>query len=115
MTVCVDSMRVRAKIGGHDARWSHLTADTVEELYTFAEKLFLKREWFQKCCKSDPRCPKVDAPAGICIHFHYDVTDRVRSVALREGAESVSLSRMGTIMSARRTIVRSGNAAALLK
>jgi hypothetical protein len=100
--IYVDNARIPATIGRLKARWSHLTADTPEELYAFAEKLFLKREWFQAHCKSDPRCPRIDKEKNICIHFHYDVTDRVRGVALQEGAKSIDLRHMGWIIMARR-------------
>jgi len=48
---------------------SHLLADTVDELHEFAQKLGLKREWFQP--KSTP---------------HYDVCQRVRKLAIQLGA-----------------------------
>src|SRR5258708_25147305 len=57
----------------HRSRWSHLTADTVEELHEFAvRKLGLKRSWFQ-----DGR------------HPHYDLTEGMRYKALRLGAQPV--------------------------
>jgi len=59
---------------GDWGRWSgggHLQADTVEELHEFAERLGLRREWFQ--CK--PGRPEND---------HYDLgkTGRKRALAL---------------------------------
>ena len=54
-------------------RWNescHLIADTEDELHTFAAKLGLKREWFQR----DSRLP------------HYDLTARRRAVAVAVGA-----------------------------
>jgi len=51
--------------------WCHLVADTLVELHDFADRLGLKRSWFQ--CKS--------------IYPHYDVTTSVRDRALRLGAQ----------------------------
>jgi Protein of unknown function (DUF4031) len=61
---------------GDWGRWSgggHLQADTVEELHAFAERLGLRREWFQ--CK--PGRPEND---------HYDLGRRGREGALQLGA-----------------------------
>ena len=48
---------------------SHLEADTLDELHEFAEKLGLRKSWFQD--KSIP---------------HYDVSKSVRSKAIELGA-----------------------------
>lgn len=75
MTVYVDDARIPARLGrGRAALWSHLTADTPQELHEFAERLGLRREWFQ------------DKPRGL---WHYDVTATVREAALRLGAEAI--------------------------
>jgi hypothetical protein len=74
VTVYVDDWRQPARVGRLDARWSHLTADTPEELHAFAARLGLKRAWFQ------------DRPLG---RWHYDVTDSKRQRALRLGAVEV--------------------------
>lgn len=71
MTVYVDDMRMPARVGRLQARWSHLMADTDEELHAFADRLGLKRSWHQK--------------PGTAIS-HYDVTDSRRQEALRLGA-----------------------------
>lgn len=71
MTVYVDDMRMPARVGRLNAKWSHLMADTDEELHAFAERLGLKRSWHQK-----PGTPI----------SHYDVTDSKRDEALRLGA-----------------------------
>ncbi|SKM81422.1 Uncharacterised protein [Mycobacteroides abscessus subsp. massiliense] len=63
MTVYVDDMRMPARVGRLQARWSHLMADTDEELHAFAARLGLKRSWHQK--------------PGTAIS-HYDVTDSRR-------------------------------------
>ena len=74
MTVYVDDMRVSARVGRINARWSHLMADTDEELNAFAEKLGLKRSWAQY-----PGTWK----------SHYDVTDSVRNRAISLGAVAI--------------------------
>lgn len=72
MAVYVDDMRMPARVGRVSARWSHLTADTDEELHAFARRLGLKRTWFQ-----DHAIPRFR---------HYDVTDTKRREAIRLGA-----------------------------
>ncbi len=71
MTVYVDDMQREARVGRLNARWSHLTADTDDELHEFAAKLGLKRAWHQK-----PGTPI----------SHYDVTEPKRQMAIRLGA-----------------------------
>lgn len=75
MTVYVDDMQRPARVGRLVATWSHLTADTKEELHAFAEKLGLQRKWFQ------------EGSPGL---WHYDVTESKRSAAIRMGAEQIS-------------------------
>jgi hypothetical protein len=61
---------------GDWGRWSgggHLQADTLEELHEFADRLGLRREWFQ----SKPGRPEND---------HYDLSGRGRERALELGA-----------------------------
>lgn len=72
MTVYVDDWRQQARAGRLTARWSHLTADTDAELHAFAERLGLRRSWFQ-----DHRDP---------LRRHYDVTERQRLRAIEAGA-----------------------------
>ncbi len=77
MTTYVDDMLMAAEVRNgntvHRSRWSHLTADTLDELHEFAvRKLGLKRSWFQ-----DGR------------HPHYDLTEGMRWKALRLGAQPV--------------------------
>lgn len=71
MPVYVDDMRRPAQVGRLNAVWSHLLADTDEELHAFAARLGLRRAWFQK-----PGTPIA----------HYDVTEPKRQLALRLGA-----------------------------
>ena len=47
MTVYLDDWRQPARLGPVDDRWSHLVADTDEELHAFAARMGMKREWFQ--------------------------------------------------------------------
>jgi hypothetical protein len=74
MTVYVDDMRMQARVGRINARWSHLMADTDDELHAFAACLGLKRAWHQK-----PGTPI----------SHYDVTESKRQLALELGAVPV--------------------------
>ena len=57
--------------------WSHMTADTIEELHAFAERLGLKRSYFQ---------PGKN-PAGLLAH--YDLSPGMRAKAVRMGAQEV--------------------------
>lgn len=75
MTVYVDDALIRAKVSRWTSRWSHLFADTKEELHEFARRLGLQRSWFQ------------DKPNG---HWHYDVTESKRNLAIRMGAQAVT-------------------------
>lgn len=69
MSVYVDDSR----IAWRDKHWSHLQADSLDELHAFAEKLGLKRSWFQH---HEGR-PELD---------HYDVTESMRKKAIDLGA-----------------------------
>jgi hypothetical protein len=75
VTVYVDNARIPYR----NMRMSHLFADTEEELHEFAERLGLKREWFQ------PR-------AGRKSH-HYDVSDSKREQAFALGAVALDYPR----------------------
>lgn len=82
MTVYVDNMRMPATVGTVRGRWSHLVTDSpdIEELHVFAERIGMRREWFQEYSKR---------PAGL-YRPHYDVADSRRSAALLAGAVSIS-------------------------
>lgn len=67
-----------AQLLGRPAKWSHLLADTSEELMAFAKLLGLKPEWLQH-------------PGTHREHF--DVTMEVRKRALALGAVSISYPR----------------------
>jgi hypothetical protein len=98
VTVYVDNFRAPATVGRIKARWSHLTADTPDELHTFAARLGHRREWFQGRCKARV-CPML---GGVCVHFHYDVVDRRRTEAIALGASAIDLRDMGAIIAVRR-------------
>jgi hypothetical protein len=70
MTVYVDDYRIPARVGHVDGCWSHLMADSLDELVEFAERLGLRRAWLQ------------DKASGV----HFDVTDPTRAEAIRLGA-----------------------------
>lgn len=91
MTVYVDNMRMRVpgKIGNvRGGRWSHLIADTEEELHEFAAQLGLHRSWFQ-----DPRVKHPEWPADsyAANTWHYDVVETKRMEAIGLGAVPVEL------------------------
>jgi len=74
VTVYVDEVRVYpTKIRCFKGGSAHLTADSIDELHTFAQRIGLRREWFQ------------DHP----LHPHYDLTPGRREAALRAGAAFV--------------------------
>jgi hypothetical protein len=79
VTIYVDDWRQQAKVGRHSARWSHLFSDSSDdELHAFAERLGLRRSYFQKA--DDP----------IQLRRHYDVTENVRKQALALGAVAIT-------------------------
>lgn len=98
MTVYVDNFRAPATVGRIRGRWSHLTANTPEELHAFAARLGHRRDWFQGRCKA-PKCPTLD---GVCVHFHYDVVDSNRTKAIALGATPIDIREMGALISVRR-------------
>lgn len=79
MTVYVDDWRQKATVGRHTSRWSHLFSDASdEELHAFAERIGLKRSYFQKA--GDP----------IQLRRHYDVTESKRRAAVAAGATEIT-------------------------
>jgi hypothetical protein len=89
VTVYLDDWRQRAHLGPVDDRWSHLVADTDEELHAFAERLGMRREWFQG---------RTSRPH----HAHYDVPERARAEALDHGAVEVTWRELGRMLRNRR-------------
>lgn len=100
MTVYVDNARIPATVGRLKDRWSHLTADTKDELETFARRIRLRPDWYQECKR---RCGREGEP---CPHWHYDITDAVRSRAVEAGAQPIDLRQMGALAAARRAAYR---------
>ncbi len=104
MAVYVDDFRAARAVKDEEtgrtykARWSHLTADTVEELHEFAARLGQKRSWFQGVCKTG-KCPAVE---GACRHFHYDVVDAKRTKAIALGARAITLREFGDLIRERK-------------
>lgn len=72
MSVYLDPMVDWGKrIGRAGPRWCHMLADTLDELHAMADKIGLRRAWFQ-----DHASMK-----------HYDIgTDRIRALAVAAGA-----------------------------
>lgn len=66
MGVYVDNMQIEWR----GKKWCHLVADSIEELHLFADRLGLRRDWFQ----------------GSASYPHYDVTVNMRKKALNSGA-----------------------------
>lgn len=96
MTVYVDDMRIQATVGKLSSRWSHLTADTPEELLAFALKLGLRQSWVQY-----PGTYKE----------HYDLTEGMRQRALRNGAVAITLVEAGALLKAKREKIRESKSA----
>lgn len=68
-----EAIEPRARCNGR--QWCHLFTDTEEELHDFAKKIGMKRGWFQR----HKRFP------------HYDLVPRRRAMAVKLGAEEISL------------------------
>jgi hypothetical protein len=99
MTVYVDDMGMPAHVGGLNARWSHLIADTPDELHEFAERLGLERAWFQ-----DPTVngkPLAEPGTRGAENWHYDVTASKRKQAIRLGAVAIPFRRLPEVIEAR--------------
>jgi len=81
MTVYVDDSLIPATVNRISSRWSHLFADTQDELHTFAQSIGLRRSWFQ------PGKPFAGQPSRL---WHYDVTEGKRLQAIAAGARPVA-------------------------
>jgi hypothetical protein len=79
-------MRAPASIGGTRGAWSHLIADTSDELVSFAAALKLRESWIQ-------------FPGTFREHF--DVTENVRNRAISMGAIPISMRQAGEIFRGR--------------
>lgn len=89
MAVYVDDFRVPWR----GEMWSHLLADTAEELHAFAARLGLQRRHFQH----EPARPWKD---------HYDVAEARRRQAIGLGAKPISFGEAAQILRARRQVLR---------
>jgi hypothetical protein len=79
VTVYVDDWRQQATVGRIRGHWSHLFSDTSdEELHEFAQRIGLRRSWFQKA--DDP----------LQLRRHYDVVESKRLEAIAAGAEAIT-------------------------
>lgn len=87
MTVYVDDFDVAARVGTLSRRWSHLVADTPDELRNFGRRLRLPLSWIQK--------------SGTPLE-HFDVTSSVRRRAVALGAEPVDYVRMQQVIAKKR-------------
>ena len=85
MTVYADDSAIPATVPNgrarHTSNWSHLFADSQNELHAFAARLGLRRSYFQ------PGRPLGGEPSPF---WHYDVTAGKRMQAIRLGAQPVS-------------------------
>ncbi len=89
MAVYVDDWRQKATLGPVEGRWSHLLADSEEELHQFADRLGLRRAWFQR----HRRHPALN---------HYDVTEETRERAVALGAVPLTWREAARMLRARR-------------
>ena len=89
MAVYVDDFRVPWR----GDKWSHLIADTSEELHAFAARLGLHRSRFQH----KPARPWKD---------HYDVPEAKRQQAIGLGARPIPVAQAAQIVQARRRALR---------
>ena len=97
MAVYVDDARILARVGRIRARWSHLFADSQDELHAFAASIGLKRAWFQ------PGKPIGGKPSRL---GHYDVTDAMRARAIATGAQPVGIREFREIIDRRDGVTR---------
>jgi len=89
VTVYLDDWRQPARLGPVDDHWSHLIADTDEELHAFVARLGMRREWFQH-------------KPGRPHHAHYDLPERARPEAVANGAVEVTWRDLGRMLRDRR-------------
>jgi hypothetical protein len=89
MAVYVDDSRIRWR----GREWSHLIADTTEELHAFAALLGLDRAWFHR----RPARPWKD---------HYDLPEAKRQLAIARGARPITCREATEMLRAKRLAVR---------
>lgn len=91
MAVYVDDMRKPVRLNRRTANWSHLYADTSQELHDFAAELGLRAVWLQY--------------AGTWKE-HYDVTDTTRKEAIKKGAIAVTYRETARYMQERKNATK---------
>ncbi len=100
MTVYVDDARIPARVGRLSSTWSHLFADTQDELHEFASRLGLRRSWFQDPTKTGKPF-KAKPGSRAAKNWHYDVTEGKRRQAVALGEVEVSSREALAIIDAR--------------
>jgi len=95
MAVYVDDARIPAQVGRIRARWSHLFAGSQDELHAFAQRIGLRRAWFQ------PGKPIGGKPSRL-----WHVTESRRQAAIRAGAQPVGLREFREIIDRRDGVTR---------
>jgi hypothetical protein len=105
MTVFTDDWQQEARVGRLLAVWSHLVCgpfDPPDELHAFAERIGLRRAWYQGPPTHPwPRC-------------HYDVTEPRRRAAIAAGAVQITWRQAGQQMHLARTVWHSVNHGGLI-
>ncbi|MBO9049525.1 DUF4031 domain-containing protein [Curtobacterium flaccumfaciens] len=91
MVLYVDDMRVRATVRGYRTRWSHLYADSSQELLAFARVIGLRADWIQQ--------------AGTPFE-HFDVAESKRQAAVAAGANPISCVQTGVLLAHRVAALR---------
>ena len=84
-------------VGRIRGRWSHLFADSQDELHAFGQSIGLRRAWFQ------PGKPAGGKPSRL---WHYDVTDAMRARAIAAGAQPIGIREFREIIDRRDGVTR---------
>lgn len=87
MTVYVDDMFAEHRVRGRRMLFSHMIADTSEELEAMADHIGVQRKWIQY-----PGTPKE----------HYDVVASKRALAIKAGAVPITLRQLAAMSWRRR-------------
>lgn len=86
MTVYVDDMYLRPLGRYERMKMSHMIADSTEELLEMADKIGVDRKWIQS-----PGTPRE----------HFDIALSKRRLAVREGAEEITLKELAKMIAKR--------------
>ena len=108
MTIYVDDVRIPATVGRYrDRRWCHLMSDQIDpaELHAFAQRIGLRRDWFQPGTRLGSRTEH--DPAG----DHYDVTEAMRRRAVAAGAVEIDRAGLVELLRRRRNTLAAAAAA----